>query len=475
MKPKINTNLDFAPLPETFDDDRRNLNILNTIQNALNDDLAIRGEYANRSIKQTRRDWVLLWPSFEEAEAETLEELRDVHAQGRLLDSLEKRVLELGRTANTLNKRLDSMLAGLKRAGLEDEHRGRLKNNLTRVKRASGFEDAKAKGYTMAEWGATAKAADAIVANPESFTYNTYHTKFTKERALMNRASIWLTVIGANRISETLSIKTDEVSKDGFYYYVKKARNYPEKKFCPMPAECWEHVSAYLATVEDELLFPVSSDVLTKTARATMLEAGLTPHNGRLGLHGFRHLFTSHSLANDYGSVADRQHMLGHKSPETQQAYTQEVAKQASVDRVSAPFHDAVVDAAGCTFEWNGKVGSGYYEAMFKHEVPMLPQDSIGDSEVIYDGKTLTLGYPVCYHNSAVMMPLLENGETIEWAILEVEGPNAMVAKPIRMIVKTRSIGWARPDLNRSPDRSQAAFFEGYRAALEDMGESPSK
>ncbi len=87
---------------------------------------------------------------------------------------------------------------------------------------------------------------------------------------------------------------------------------------------------------------------------------------------------------------------------------------------------------------------------MFKHEVPMLPQDSIGDSEVIYDGKSLTLGYPVCFHNSAVMMPLLENGETIEWAILEVEGPNAMVAKPIRMIVKTRSIGWARPDLNRS-------------------------
>lgn len=459
----MRNELQLAPLPESFDDDRRDLNILSTIQNALNDDLQL-NESAKRTIDQTRKDWEHLWPSFEEAEATTLEELRDVYAQGRLLKSLSARVEELGGTAHTLDKRLNSMLAGLKRVGLAEEHRVRIKKNLAQVTRASGFSEAKAKGYTMEEWAATAKTADAICKNPKAYAYNTYGTQFTEQRAKMNRAALWLTVVGANRISETISIKANEVDQNGFTYYIKKARKYPEEKFQPIPSECWQHVESYLKVrdSDDERLFPISSDILTKMARSTMLEAGLKEHNGRLGVHGFRHLFTSHSLENDYGSVEERQHMLGHKSPETQMAYTRDSAKQAAVERVSEPYHEALVDAAGCSFEWDKTMGDGYYEEMMKQEMPVVPREAIGPGQVIYDGKVLNLGKPVCFHDNHVMMPLGD-----EWAIVEIRNH-----KPVRLIVNRRSVGWARPDLNRSQKIED--FFAGYRAALDDMGGTPS-
>jgi len=465
----MNDELQIAPLPKEFDDDRRHLNILSTIQNALNEDLQL-NEDSKRTIQQTRNDWGKLWPSFVDAEATTLEELRDVHAQGRLLKSLSARVKELGGTANTLDKRLNSMLAGLKRVGLAEEHRVRLKNNLRQVTKASGFTEAKAKGYTMEEWGLTAKAADAICKNPSAFTYNTYGTEFTEQRAKMNRAALWLTVIGANRISETCSIKVDEVDQNGFTYYIEKARKYPEEKYQPIPSECWSVVESYLKVrdSDDDRLFPVSSDILTKMARTTMLEAGLIPHNGRLGVHGFRHMFTTHSLENGYGTPEERQHKLGHKSLNAQNPYTLDSGKQAAVNRVSEPHSAAVVDAAGCSFKWDEKLGNGYYVAMMKGEVPVVPQEALGLGEVIWDKQVLTLGEVKCFHENCAMMPLIdENGETVQWGIVEIRN-----FKPVRLIVNRRSIGWARPDLNRTPDVEQ--FFAGYRAALDDMGVSPS-
>jgi len=476
----MNDDLQFAPLPEEYDDDRRNLNILSTIQNALNEDLQL-NEDAKRTIDQTRKDWEHLWPSFEEAEATTLEELRDVFAQGRLLKSLSARVKELGGTANTLDKRLNSMLAGLKRVGLAEEHRVRIKKNLRQVTKASGFTEAKAKGYTMEEWAATAKVADAICKNPSAFTFNTYNTPFTEQRAKMNRAAIWLTVVAANRISETISIKADEVDQNGFIYYIKKARKYPEEKYQPIPSQCWEHVESYLKVrdSDDDRLFPISSDILTKMARTTMLEAGLIPHNGRLGVHGFRHMFATHSLEKGYGTPEERQHMLGQKSLNAQNPYTRDSGKQAAVERVSEPYHNALVDAAGFTFEWDRTMGDEYYEAMISYglefKVPLLPREATGPGRVIWDNQVLHLGKPVCNHNMAVMMPLIdENGVTVQWGIVEIEGTNGAMGKPVRLIVSQRSIGWARPDLNRSPAGPIEAFFDGYRAALEDMGVSPS-
>jgi len=53
-------DLQLAPLPEDYDDDRRDLNILSTIQNALNEDLQVRGDYARKTIMQVFRDWELL-------------------------------------------------------------------------------------------------------------------------------------------------------------------------------------------------------------------------------------------------------------------------------------------------------------------------------------------------------------------------------------------------------------------------------
>ena len=453
--------LQIAPLPEDYDDDRSHLNILSTIQNALNDDLALSGEDTKDRVDGVRNDWGKLWPSFVEAEATTLEELRDVHAQGRLLKSLSARVKELGGTSHTLNKRLDSMLAGLKKAGLAEEHRARLKLNLRQVKRASGFKEAKPHGHTMEEWGATARAADAIVKNPKGYSYNKV-TPFSDRTAKMSKAYIWLTVAGAIRPNETLSIKVNEIDENGFTYYISKNRNYPEEKYQPMSDGIWQQVEPYLKVrdSDSELLFPSSYDTHRKMVKVTMLEAGLIPHNKRLGVHGFRHLFATHSLENDYASMEERQHMLGHKTPETLKHYTRDSAKQAANDRASIPWQGAVVDEVGCSIVWDKTMGKEYYEAMF-NDYPVVPQEALGPGQVIIDGKVLNLGKPVCFHQNSVMMPL---GDM--WAIVEMKN-----FKPVRLIVNGRSIGWARPDLNRSPDVEQ--FFAGYRAALDDMGRTP--
>jgi len=462
--------LQIAPLPEDYDDDRSHLNILSTIQNALNDDLALSGEDSTPRIDGVRNDWVKkLWPSFEEAKATTVEALSDVHAQARLLDSLCARVKVLGGTSNTLNKRLDSMLAGLKKVGLAEEHRARLKDNLRRVKRASGFKEEKPHGHTMEEWGATARAADAIIKNPKAYSYNNV-TPFSDRTAKMSKAYIWLTVAGAIRPNETLSIKVNEIDQNGFTYYISKNRNYPEEKYQPMSDGIWQEIEPYLKVrdSDDELLFPSSYDTHRKMAKVTMLEAGLNPHNGRLGVHGFRHLFATHSLENDYASMEERQHMLGHKTPETLKHYTRDSAIQAALERASVPWQDAVVEEVGCTFEWDKKLGEGYYHSMLKSEVPIVPTDALGPGRVVWDNQVLHFGKPVCFHDKHVMMPLIdENGETVQYGIVEIQGPNAMVGEPVRLIVNQRSIGWARPDLNRSPDVEQ--FFAGYRAALEDL------
>jgi len=477
--------LQFAPLPEDYDDDRRDLNILSTIQNALNDDLAFCDKESEKAIQATRHEWQdLLWPSFVEAEATTLEALRDVHAQAQLIKSLCARapMEELGGTSHTLNKRLDSMLSGLKRAGLEEEHRGRLKKNLRKVKRASGFEEAKPKGYTMQDWGATAKAADAICSKPEAYTFNPRHnTKFTERSSKMNRAAIWITVMGALRINETVSIKLDEIDENGFHYYVKKSRSYPEKKYQPMPPVCWQHVLSYLKVrgenrqrKDDDRLFPISADLITKMAKATMLEAGLIPHNERLGLHGFRHLFATHSLENDYASLEDRQHFMNHKSPETLSHYTRDSAKQAANDRASAPFQDALLEEYGCTFEWDQTLGEGYDDAMWLREVPKVSRSALGPGRVVWDKQVLHLGKPVCYHNKCVMMPLLdENGKQVQFGIVEFQCPNALVGEPVRLIVNRRSLEMGPPGFEPESKSRLEAFFDGYRAALDDMGRAP--
>jgi len=468
MKARINESLEFAPLPESFDDDRRDLNILNSVRNALNEDLQVRGDYARKTIMQVFRDWDLLWPSFVEADATTLEELRDAYAQGRLLKSLTSRVNLLGGTRNTLDKRLGRMLIDLKRIGLEQVHLTRLSDSLRQVKRESGFKQEKPKGHTIEEWGLVARTADAIVKNPTGYTYNSSGTPFSDKTAKMNRAFFWLTVAGAIRPNETLSIKVDEIDKDGFTYYVTKGRDYPEQKFQPMRDEIWQKVVPYLEVRSGhELLFPSSYDTHRKMAKVTMLEAGLNPHNGRLGVHGFRHMFVTHSVENDYGTPEERQHMLGQTTIDAQRSYLRESGKQAGVDRVSVPWQEAVVEEAGFTFEWDKKMGDGYYEAMLKGEVPVVPIEAIGSGKVVWDKQVLHLGEVKCFHDNHAMMPLIdENGETVQWGIVEVRN-----FKPVRLIVNRRSYGWARPDLNRSPDVEQ--FFAGYRAALDDMGKSP--
>lgn len=468
MKPEINNNVEYAPLPIGFDDDRKSLNIIRTINRVLDDDSSLRGDSSKKSIQAKRRDWEILAPSF--AEADTLEALRDVQTQGRVLDSLESRVSELGGTANTLNKRLDSMLWGLRAAGLEPEHVQRFKKNIDRVKKASGFTEGNVKGYSMEEWSSLAAALERICKTPGVFTYRQGKHTFTERSAHLTRAAAWVTVMGSLRISETCSIMVNEIDSQGFTYYIKKNRSYPEERYKSL-GDCWQHVESYLKVrnaADDERLFTTSEGGLANMFKAAMEEAKIQPRSGRLGIHGFRHLFASHSLENDYGGIESRQHALGHKSPETQMTYTQDAAKDAAVMRVMGPWQDAVAEAAGSTFTWDYTLGSGYYEAMLKQEVPVVPHSAMGQGEVVYDGTVGHLGAPVCFHDGHVMMPLLDDeGNTFQWGIVEIKN-----FKPVRLIVGRRYLGMGPSGFE---PESKRAFFEGYRAALNDLGVTPSK
>ncbi|HIB65612.1 MAG TPA: site-specific integrase, partial [Phycisphaerales bacterium] len=321
----------------------------------------------------------------------------------------------------------------------------------------------RAEGYTMEEWGAVAKSLDRICADPSAYSYR---NRFSERTAKMVRAAAWVAVYGALRISEVVSIKVEGISSGGFTYFINKHRSYPEERSKPfLSPDCWEHVESYLkvrdAAPDDDRLFTTTSATLSRMARAVMLEAGLEPHNGRLGLHGFRHLFASHSLEHDYGGIEGRQHMLGHRSPDTQSIYTREAAKDAAVERAIGPWQEGLSEAAGCTFEWDRTMGEGYYTAMMRQEMPPVPLAAQGPGEVIFDGKAGRLGSPVCFHDHYVMMPLIDDeGETFQWGIVEMRD-----FKPVRIIVERQSLGWARPDLNCNLTGPVAAFFDGYRAA----------
>ncbi|HIB65610.1 MAG TPA: hypothetical protein EYO33_11005, partial [Phycisphaerales bacterium] len=153
MEPKIETEADsIGPLPAGYDDDRTDRDIFDSIERVLQDDLALRGESSSKQVGRKRRDWELLWPSFTEADATTIDSLTDVAAQGRLLKSLSRRAKELGGTHHTVDGRLANLLWGLRAAGLGAEHLQRIKKNLKTVKRATGYTEDRAKGYTMEEW-----------------------------------------------------------------------------------------------------------------------------------------------------------------------------------------------------------------------------------------------------------------------------------------------------------------------------------
>jgi len=138
MEPKINLDLDFAPLPAEYDDER---GILATIHRVIDDDRAI-GISKKRCQAKTRA-WELLWPSFEQAETTSLENLGSPEGIGRLLNCLSSNAKDLGKASSTVSERLNILMWGLKAAGLAEEHTHRIKSQLNRVRRASGRHSAR--------------------------------------------------------------------------------------------------------------------------------------------------------------------------------------------------------------------------------------------------------------------------------------------------------------------------------------------
>jgi len=461
MEPKINLDLDFARLPSEYEDDR---GIMTTIRRVIDDDRAI-GISKKRCQAKTRA-WELLWPSFEQADVLTLDDLGSTEGIGGLLNCLCSNAKDLGGASSTVSERLNILMWGLKAAGLAEEHTHRIKSQLNRVRRATGYDAHKPTAYTMQEWQALCKALDEICKNPTDYHISTKPRvrRLSVNTARMARAAVYLGASAALRVGELCEVKLSDVNENTLTYRVVKHRGFAEPKTVPMMPLAWKQIQSYMEVRkgDSEFLFPSRQQVGEYYKPAFEL-AGIEKVNGRHGIHKFRHLFASSSL--EYTDATGRMVVLDHSSTEAQKSYTTSESMSRLASEVYEIHQGNLGDALAERIEWDGTVGRYYPNAMALQEAPVIPPENQGIGTVMIDGEDMELGKVMAYlpEKNAVMFEL---GET--FAIIEMEEN-----KPTQLIVKTaEGYRCSRRDLN--PSR-RLEWFDGYRAALDDMGVSPSK
>jgi hypothetical protein len=280
----------------------------------------------------------------------------------------------------------------------------------------------------------------------------------------MARAAVYIGASTALRVGELCDIKLCDVNEHTLTYRNKKMKGFAEPKTVPMMALAWKQIQSYMEVRkgDSEFLFPSRQQVGSYYKPAFEL-AGIEKVNGRHGIHKFRHLFASDSLG--YTDATGRMAVLDHSSTEAQKHYmTSESLNQLAGEALET-HQDRLADALAERIEWDGTLGQHYPGAMALGEVPIIPAENQGIGTVMIDGQQMKLG-KVLTHDGNRKAVMLELGET--FAVVEFEE-----FKPTQLIVKMPN-GWrcSRRDLN--PSR-RLEFFDGYRAALEDMGVSPSK
>jgi len=459
MEPRIDENAAVVgPLPAEYDDDR---GFLAGIHRVIDDDRAI--GISKKRCQAKRRAWELLWPSFEQADAITLDSLRQVAAQGRLIDCLSTNAKDLGGASSTVNERLNVLMWGLKAAGLEEEHTHRIKSQLKRIRRATGYDAHKPQAYTWEDWQRLAKALDDICKSPTEYSYKK-NRWLSDNTAQMGRAAVYLGASAALRISELCDIKISEVNENTLTYRVIKHRGFPEPKTVPMMPLAWEMIQSYLEVRkgDSEYLFP-SRQQVGSYYKPAFEKAGIEPVNGRYGIHRFRHLLASDSV--EYTDATGRQAVLDHSSTEAQKHYMTSESMNALAGEVLETWHEGLGDKLAERIEWDGSLGRHYANAMVLGEAPVIPAENQGIGLVMIDGQRMELGKVLAYvpEKKSVM---LELGDS--FAVVEMKD-----WKPVQLIVMTASgFRCSRRDLN--PSR-RLEWFEGYRAALADMGATSCK
>jgi len=280
----------------------------------------------------------------------------------------------------------------------------------------------------------------------------------------MARAAVYLGASAALRVGELCDIKLCDVNEHQLTYRVVKHRGFAEPKTVPMMPLAWKQIQSYLEVRkgDDENLFPSRQQVGSYYKPAFEL-AGIEKVNGRHGIHKFRHLFASSSL--EYTDATGRQAVLDQSSTEAQKSYITSESMSRLASEVYEIHQGNLGDALAERIEWDGTVGRYYPNAMALQEAPVIPPENQGIGTVMIDGEEMELGKVMAYlpEKKSVMFEL---GDSI--AVIEMKD-----SKPNQLIVKTPN-GWrcSRRDLN--PSR-RLEFFEGYQAALRDMGVSPSK
>jgi len=457
MNPRINKNAEhIAPLPAGYDDDR---GILATIHRVIDDDLKV--GISKKRCQAKIRAWELLSPSFEQADVLTLEDLGSPEGIGRLLNCLSSNAKDLGGASSTINERLNILMWGLKAAGLAEEHTHRIKSQLNRVRAATGYDAHKPTAYTMEEWQALCKALDEVCKNPTEYQYkkNRWLSVYT---ARMGRAAVYLGASLALRVGELCDIKLSDVNEQTVTYRNKKMKGFAEPKTAPMMPLAWKQIQSYLEVRkgDDENLFPSRQQVGCYYKPAFEL-AGIEKVNDRHGIHKFRHLLASDSV--DYTDATGRMAALDHSSTEAQKSYMTSQSLNAVATEVYETHQGRLADSLAERIEWDGTVGRYYPNAMALQEAPVIPPEHQGIGMVMIDGQEMELGKVMAYlpEKKSVMFELGDS-----FAIIEMEEN-----KPTQLIVKTaEGYRCSRRDLN--PSR-RLDFFEGYQAALRDMGVSP--
>jgi len=342
--------LTLAALPAGWDDDRSEETLWGEIARALIDDAPF---LAASTVKTHRGDWAKLRAALEPADIDSVDSFRDPADFARAVDALRDAAANrvLGNTANTLNHTLDTLKCGLRRLGLEDSHIVRLKAAAKHIKKASGLIATETPPLTPEDVAAIFATLDDWLSRPEVMAPShqtvlegvilSRGARAKRPRVLRLKAWVSLGIHYGIRTGDLASMTWADLDHEVVRWTVAKGRDYPEPVSRPMHPSVWNAIEEWRNVARDGALWG-HVETMSKDTRCLMLEAGISEHNGRVGLHRARGGIATASAAAGL-SMFDAASALGHKdSRTTERTYAKADGRKQAALRSLSEWHNQI-------------------------------------------------------------------------------------------------------------------------------------
>jgi len=342
--------LTLAALPAGWDDDRSEATLWGEIARALIDDAP---SLAASTVKTRRGDWARLRAALEPADIDAVESFRDPADFARAVDALRSAASRgiLGNTAQTVNHTLDTLKCGLRRLGLEDSHIVRLKAAARNIKRASGLIATETPPLTPEDVASIFATLDDWLSRPEVMAPSRHTVlegvflsrgvRAKRPRVLRLKAWVSLVIHYGIRTGDLASMTWADLDHEEVRWTIAKGRDYPEPASRPMLAPVWNAIEEWRNVAGNVKLWG-HVETMTRDTRCLMLEAGISEHNGRLGLHRARGGIATASAAAGL-SMFDAASALGHKdSRTTERTYAKADGRNQAAVRGLSEWHDQI-------------------------------------------------------------------------------------------------------------------------------------